>query len=56
VPNCSGLITSAALLDYIAPFQLAFAENDTTALLTLCENVLGLREKNLITSGAARIP
>ena len=54
--TCSSLITSGPLLDYIVPFQLALAENDTTVLLTLFENVLGLRENNLITSGAARIP
>src|SRR6266545_7343549 len=41
--RCSSLITSERLLDNITPFQLAFAENDTTLLLTLFENVLGLR-------------
>jgi hypothetical protein len=51
----SDLITSGLLLDYITPFQLVFAENGTTVLLTLFEKVLGLSENNLITSVAAGI-
>jgi hypothetical protein len=49
------LITSRLLLDYITIFQLALAENEATALLTITENMLGLSENNLITSGAAWI-
>src|SRR2546421_662551 len=53
--RCSDLITSAALLDYIPLCQLEFSENRDTFLLGLTENMLGLCENNLITSGSARI-
>ena len=51
----SDLIASGLLLDDITPFQLVFAENDTTVLLTLFEKGPGLSEHNLITSVAAGI-
>jgi hypothetical protein len=44
-----------ALLDNITVFQLELAENEAPVLLTIVEKMLGLTEKNLITSGAARI-
>lgn len=53
--TCSNLILSGRRLDYIARVQLEFGENSGTFRLTLSENRLGLSEKNLITSGAARI-
>jgi hypothetical protein len=53
--RCSDLITSAALLDYIAPFRLELRENRGTLLLTFTENMLGLTDNNLITSDSAGI-
>jgi hypothetical protein len=53
--RCGELITSAALLDYIARFQLELCENGGHHLLELTENVLGFAENNLITSAAAGI-
>jgi hypothetical protein len=44
-----------ALLDNITVFQLELAENEAPVLLTIIEKMPGLTEKNLITSGAARI-
>jgi hypothetical protein len=44
-----------ALLDYIPLRQLALAENKVTVSLTITENMLGLIEKSLRTSAAARI-
>ena len=41
--NCSDLITSGALLDYIPLRQLALAENEGSVPLTITENRLGLR-------------
>jgi hypothetical protein len=52
---CSDLISSGVLLDYIPRFRLGLCENRGAVLLTLFENVLGLSEKNLITSDAAKI-
>ena len=50
------LITSAALLDYIADFQLTISDNEMTAFcLTFNDNVLRLSDHSLITSGSARI-
>jgi hypothetical protein len=46
-------MTSEHPRDYLLGFQLAFGKNRGAALLTLPENMLGLRQKNLITSGAA---
>jgi hypothetical protein len=40
--RCSSLITSAALLDNMMPFQLELAENIAAVLLTLSKNVLEL--------------
>jgi Putative DNA-binding domain len=45
---CSSLITSGPLLDYITGVQLEFGENNDPLLLTLPNNILELREKNLI--------
>jgi hypothetical protein len=52
---CSDLITSERLLENITLPQLELTENKASVLLTIIENMLGLTEKNLITSGAARI-
>jgi hypothetical protein len=53
--NCSDLITSVDLLDYIALRQLALAENEVAVSLTITENMLGLFENCLKTSAAAQI-
>jgi hypothetical protein len=41
--TCSDLISSGVLLDYIPRFRLGLCENRGAVLLTLFENVLGLR-------------
>ena len=51
--RCSSLITSAALLDNMMPFQLELAENIAAVLLTLSKNVLELSKNSLKTSPRA---
>jgi hypothetical protein len=51
----SSLMTSGRLLDNIPSFQLEFGEKSEPLLLTRPENMLGFTEKNLITSGDARM-
>jgi hypothetical protein len=51
--SCSELITSEHLLDNRARSLLGLTENETSFLLTLNTNVLGLSENSLKTSGPA---
>jgi len=53
--NCSDLISSGALLDYMPGPRLELGEKSGAVLLTLFDNKLEFGEKNLITCLAARI-